>query len=148
MGKGENATNQHFILFLQCFSTLQKTNFDFWSCFFCRLPVHSNWTGMKNLMFGKQYPIKFSKNWSYSCLYFLLFSKKKREIFKGSFFRVFDPFLDKSFKCLQYKSFENTLGKGAISLFLTVFSTLSEKFTPFSSNLESSSLDFFQFGRV
>ena len=37
--------------------------------------------------------------------------------------------------CLQYKSFENTEGKGAISPFPTVFSTLSENLSPFPSKL-------------
>ena len=44
------------------------------------------------------------------------------------------------FTCLQYKSFENTVGKGeiagAISPFSTMFSALSENFPPFSSNLK------------
>ena len=49
------------------------------------------------------------------------------------------------FTCLQYKSFENTVGKGeiahkqAISPFATVFSTLLKTFLPFSSNLKLSS---------
>ena len=52
------------------------------------------------------------------------------------------------FKCLQYKSFENTAGKGEIVrneqflLFPTVFSTHLESFLPFSSNLKLS------FGKV
>ena len=46
------------------------------------------------------------------------------------------------YPCLQYKLFENTLGKGEIArneqilLFPTVFSTHFEKFLPFSSNLK------------
>ena len=45
------------------------------------------------------------------------------------------------FMCLQYKSFENTVGKGEIArneqflLFPTVFSSLLENFLPFSSTL-------------
>ena len=46
------------------------------------------------------------------------------------------------FTCLQYKSFENTEGKGEIApnkqflFFPTVFSTRLENFLPFSSNLK------------
>ena len=52
------------------------------------------------------------------------------------------------FTCLQYKSFENTAGKGEIAsneqflLFPTVFSTLLENFLPFSTNLEFLSANF------
>ena len=51
--------------------------------------------------------------------------------------------------CLQYKSLENTEGKGEIALneqfllFPTVFSTLLENFLPFSSNLKLSSANSF-----
>ena len=47
--------------------------------------------------------------------------------------------------CLQYKSFESTVGKGQIarneqfSPFPIVFSTCLENFLPFSSNLKLSS---------
>ena len=46
------------------------------------------------------------------------------------------------FTCLQYKSFENNVGKGEIArneqflLFPTVFSTHLENFLPFPSNLK------------
>ena len=49
------------------------------------------------------------------------------------------------FMCLQYKSFENTVGKGETArdeqllLFSMVFSTLLENFPPFSSNFKLSS---------
>ena len=48
------------------------------------------------------------------------------------------------FTCLQYKSFENTVGKGEIArneqfLLFPVFSTLFESSLPFSSNLKLSS---------
>ena len=33
-GKGENADNQHFLLFPKCFSTIPKTNFNFLSCIY------------------------------------------------------------------------------------------------------------------
>ena len=51
--------------------------------------------------------------------------------------------------CLQYKSFENTVGKGEIArneqflLFPTVFSTHLENFMPFSLNLKLSSANCF-----
>ena len=38
------------------------------------------------------------------------------------------------FTCLQYKSFKNTVGKGEIAPFPTVFSTRMENFLPFSSS--------------
>ena len=43
--------------------------------------------------------------------------------------------------CLQYKSFENTVGKGEIAhneqfLLFTLFSTRLDNFLPFSSNFE------------
>ena len=48
------------------------------------------------------------------------------------------------FTCLQYKSFENTVGKGELLVtsnlpFPKVFSVLLENFLPFSSNLKLSS---------
>ena len=50
--------------------------------------------------------------------------------------------------CLQYKSFENTVGKGEIAhneqfLLFPVFSTLLENCTPFYSNLKLSSANVF-----
>ena len=53
------------------------------------------------------------------------------------------------FTCLQYKSFENTVGKGEIAhseqflLFPTVFSTSLENFLRFSSSSKLSSADTF-----
>ena len=55
--------------------------------------------------------------------------------------------------CLQYKSFENNVGKEEIArneqflLFPQCFLTHSERFLPFSSNLKLSSANF-QFGPV
>ena len=45
------------------------------------------------------------------------------------------------FTCLQYKSFENTVGKGefAHNEHSSVFTILLENFPPFSSNLKLSS---------
>ena len=51
------------------------------------------------------------------------------------------------FTCLQYKSFENAVGKGEIAHneqflpFPTMFSTHLENFLPFSSNLKLSSVN-------
>ena len=53
------------------------------------------------------------------------------------------------FTCLLYKSFENTMRKGEIAheeqllRFPTVFSTLLEKFLPFSPNLKLPSAETF-----
>ena len=58
------------------------------------------------------------------------------------------------FTCLQYKSFENTVGKGEIAhnkqflLFPTVFSTLLDNILPFSSNLKLSSAQRCTLGKV
>ena len=41
--------------------------------------------------------------------------------------------------CLQYKSSENTVGKGEITILLKLFSTRFENFQKFSSNLKLSS---------
>ena len=41
--------------------------------------------------------------------------------------------------CLQYKPFENTVGKGEIAPFPTVFSNHLENFLPFSSHMKLSS---------
>ena len=57
---------------------------------------------------------------------------------------LFKPFPKQAllFTCLQYKSFENTVGKGEIAcngqslLFPQLFSTCLENCLPFSSNLK------------
>ena len=58
---------------------------------------------------------------------------------------IIHPFLNKPwfFTCLLYKSFENSLGKGEISPFPTVFTTLLKNFLPFSSNLKFPSANSF-----
>ena len=35
LGKGENAGNQHFLLFPKCFLTIPKTNFNFFMHIYC-----------------------------------------------------------------------------------------------------------------
>ena len=45
--------------------------------------------------------------------------------------------------CLQYKSFENTVRKRAISTFPSLFSTCSDNFLQISSNLKLSSANSF-----
>ena len=47
VGKGENAGNQHFLLFPQCFLPIQRTKF-------CRLQMLSIWTSVKKWSFGKE----------------------------------------------------------------------------------------------
>ena len=49
------------------------------------------------------------------------------------------PKLALVFTCLQYKSFENAMGKGEIAPFPTVFLTVSRTFLSFLSNSKLSS---------
>ena len=77
----------------------------------------------------------------------------KENVFWSVLYLLFNPFPKKTlvFMYLQYKSFENTKGKGEIArneqfLLFPVFSTGLENFMPFSSNLKllsanSSNLD-------
>ena len=53
MGKGENAGNQHFLLFPQ-FSTLLKTNFYVWAIFILSSADAFNLDQSKILSFGKE----------------------------------------------------------------------------------------------
>ena len=53
-GKGENAGNQHFLLFLQCFPAFQKQISTFESYSFCRLQMLSIWSRLKILLFIKE----------------------------------------------------------------------------------------------
>ena len=48
VGKGENAGNQHFLLFPQCFLPFPKQISTFQSHVFCRMQVVSIWPGLKN----------------------------------------------------------------------------------------------------
>ena len=52
VGKGENAGNQHFLLFPQCFLPFLTQSSTFESHLICRLQMLSIWTGLK-LSFGK-----------------------------------------------------------------------------------------------
>ena len=45
--KGENAGDQHFLLFPQCFLPMSKRISVFKSHLFCRLPLLSIWTSLK-----------------------------------------------------------------------------------------------------
>ena len=47
VGKGENAGNQHFLLFPQCFQPFPKQISIFQSHLFCRLQMISIWTSLK-----------------------------------------------------------------------------------------------------
>ena len=47
VGKGENAGNQHFLLFTQCFQPFTKQISDFQSHLFCHLQILSLRTGLK-----------------------------------------------------------------------------------------------------
>ena len=52
-GKGENAGNQHFLLFPQCFLPLLKQIPIFQPHSTCCLQVFSIWNSLKNLLCGK-----------------------------------------------------------------------------------------------
>ena len=52
--KGENAGNQHFILFPQCFLPFPNQISIFESHNFCCLQMPSTWTDKKMLLFGKE----------------------------------------------------------------------------------------------
>ena len=52
VGKGDNAGNQHFLLFPQCFLLFTKQSSVFESHLFCRLQSLSFLTGLK-LLFSK-----------------------------------------------------------------------------------------------
>ena len=53
--KGENAGNQHFLLFPQCFLTFPKEISFFQSHLFCRLQIFSISTGLKFCRLVKSY---------------------------------------------------------------------------------------------
>ena len=64
--------------------------------------------------------------------------KRKRKIMRNIFCDFNSSLV---FTCLQYKSFENTVGKAEIThyeqfLLFPVFSTCMETFLPFSTNLK------------
>ena len=55
MGKGENAGNQHFLLFLKMFTTLSKDiNHHLSNIKICLLQMLSNLVKAKNVSFGKE----------------------------------------------------------------------------------------------
>ena len=57
VGKGENAGNQHFLFFPQCFLPFPKQISIFDTHSNCRLQILSIWTGLtKILSFGKELP--------------------------------------------------------------------------------------------
>ena len=47
MGKGENAGNQYFLLFPQCFLPYQRLKLSFKVLLFCCLCIFSIWTGLR-----------------------------------------------------------------------------------------------------
>ena len=51
--KEDNAGNQYFLLFPQCFLPYQKEESSFQQQLFCRLLMLSIWTSLKKLSFGK-----------------------------------------------------------------------------------------------
>ena len=53
VGKGENAGNQHFLLFLQCFLPFPKTNLNFSVTFMMSSSSNFNLDHSENLSFGK-----------------------------------------------------------------------------------------------
>ena len=54
VGKGENAGNQHFLLFPQCFLSFPNQISIFDLHLICSLQMLSIWTSLKNLLFGKE----------------------------------------------------------------------------------------------
>ena len=54
VGKGENADNQHFLLFPQCFFTLHKTNFNFSITLILSSASAFNFDRYKTLSFDKE----------------------------------------------------------------------------------------------
>ena len=52
-GKGENAGNQHFLLFPSCFILYQNEKFSFEQLFFCRLQMLSVWSNPNSCRFLK-----------------------------------------------------------------------------------------------
>ena len=79
----------------------------------------------------------------------MLVETDQRKFYLPSFF----PKQALVFMCLQYKSFENNVGKGEIArneqfLLFPVFSTLLETSLPFSSNLKIVVCKLFEFERV
>ena len=54
VGKGENAGNQHFLLFPQCFLLYQREKLSFYQHLICRLQVLSIWSRPNFCCFGKE----------------------------------------------------------------------------------------------
>ena len=54
VGKGENAVNQHFLLFPQCFLPVPKTNFNFSDTYILSSANAFNLDQSKNALFGKE----------------------------------------------------------------------------------------------
>ena len=54
VGKGENAGNQHFLLFPQCFQPFQTQISIFQPLFFCPSANAFNLNQSKNMSFGKE----------------------------------------------------------------------------------------------
>ena len=54
VGKGENASNQHFLLFAQCFLPNQLHQSSIELHLKCQLQLLSNWDWSKILSFGKE----------------------------------------------------------------------------------------------
>ena len=68
MGIGENAGNQHFLLFPQCFLPFPNQISIFQSHLFCHLQIPSIWTSLKLCCLGKGNPLANDKffDWSKS----------------------------------------------------------------------------------
>ena len=67
MGKGENAGNQHFLLFPQCFLPFQEQISILESHLFCRLQILSIWTSLKFWLFGKELTQKNHRYFQQNC---------------------------------------------------------------------------------
>ena len=50
VGKGENAGNQHFFLFPQCFPPIHREKPSLWQNLFCRLQMLSIWLHLNSVI--------------------------------------------------------------------------------------------------
>ena len=122
VGKGENAGNQHFLLFPQCFLLFPTKISIIGIHLFCRLQMLSIWAGLKFCRMVKSYTqnslVKDSSNLSK----FKPFAYKNLTHYQTTNFRLFqiERVSDNNFKLDEnsrklLKPVENTVGKEEIA---------------------------------